>query len=506
MVRRIVLVFGAVLLLVVAVALIRTLRVSYELPDVGPISRVEVEVDVAAERLGEAIGYRTVSYQDSSEFDEEEFEGFISFLERSYPRVHDELARERIGRYTLVYRWDGRRPELDPGLLMGHYDVVPVEDGTVEEWAYPPYAGAIAEGFVWGRGAIDDKSGTLSQFEAAEYLLERGFRPERTLYILANHDEEAQGLTGAARVADSLAARGLELAFAVDEGLPVAEEILPEIESPLAMVGVADKGQLTLRLTAIREGGHSSMPPRETAIGELAKAIRALKDNPMPGRFGGLVQTTFEPLSAELPFVYRMGLANLWLFRPIIESRLSSIPHTNAALRTTVAPTVFQSGVKRNMLPARADAIVNFRIHLDDSVQSVIDYVHRTIDDPDVRIRRLPGSRNPSRVSEIDGWPFREFKQSIWETFGEIPIAPSIFLAASDARHFTGLSDNIYRFRAFRARPSDRTRIHGTDERIAVANYGEMIQFQIQLIRNMTAANEAETAVTAASAPSAAPR
>ena len=145
-----------------------------------------------------------------------------------------------------------------------------------------------------------------------------GYQPEQTVYLLANHDEEAQGLTGAALVADTLTARDVDLAFVVDEGLPVAEEIIPGVASPLALVGVADKGQLTVRLTVVRDGGHSSMPPQETAIGELARAIRALKDNPMPGRLGGLVRTTFDPLSAELPFIYRMGLANLWLFRPII--------------------------------------------------------------------------------------------------------------------------------------------------------------------------------------------
>jgi carboxypeptidase PM20D1 len=476
---------AAVLAVRVGAVLVQTIRVSYDLPDVGPVERAGFDADSAPTRLRAAIRYRTVSHQDSTQFDEEEFSGFISFLERAFPRVHAELQRERIGQYSLLYRWPGTDPELDPGLLMGHYDVVPVEEGTADRWTYPPYSGAIAEGFLWGRGAIDDKSGTLSQFEAAEYLLRQGYQPERTMYLLANHDEEAGGLTGAAQVADTLAVRDVELAFVVDEGLPVAEEIIPGIGSPLALVGVANKGQLTLRLTVRRDGGHSSMPPQETAIGELARAIRALKDDPMPGRFGGLVQTTFDPLSSELPFVYRMGLANLWLFRPIIENRLSRIPHTNAALRTTVAPTVFQAGLKRNMLPARADAIVNFRIHPADSIEQVVEYVRRTIDDPDVHITRLPGAKNASPVSKTDGWPYERFQQSIGEVFGEIPIAPSIFVAASDARHFTGLSDYIYRFRAFRARPADRTRIHGTNERIAVDNYAEMIQFQIRLIRNM---------------------
>lgn len=206
----------------------------------------------------------------------------------------------------------------------------------------------------------------------------------------------------------------------------------------------------------------------------------------MPGRFSGLVQDTFDPVSAELPFVYRMGLANLWLFRPVIERRLSQIPHTNAALRTTVAPTIFQAGMKTNMLPARARAIINFRIHPEDDIQSVLDHVHRTVNNPAVNIRQLDGARNASKISDTNGWAFQQLKRSIWETFGEIPVAPSIFVAASDSRHFQELTDNIYRFRAFRARPSDRGRIHGTDERIAVDHYAAMIQFQMRLLLNVT--------------------
>jgi carboxypeptidase PM20D1 len=206
----------------------------------------------------------------------------------------------------------------------------------------------------------------------------------------------------------------------------------------------------------------------------------------MPARFGELLQRTFEPISAELPFVYRMGLANLWLFRPLIKSRLADVPHTNAAMRTTIAPTLFRAGMKTNVLPAHAEATLNFRIHPQDSIGAVVDHVRSTIDNPSVEVHRLDGAREASFVSDLDASSYRRLKRSIWETFGEIPVAPSMFVAATDSRHFHDLTRDIYRFRPIRARPSDRTRIHGTDERISVDNYLEMIHFQIRLIRNTT--------------------
>lgn len=483
-------VFGLVFV-VAAVVLVRTLRMSYEPFGVNPVERHAFDDAAALKRLSRAVQIQTVTYQDSVTTNHEAFTNFIAFMKDAYPRVHETMERERMGRngYTLLYRWQGQDTTRAPILLMGHYDVVPIEEGTRARWSHPPFGGVRDDGFLWGRGTLDDKSGTLSAFEAAEYLIGTGYQPERTVYLLANHDEETGGNQGAARVADRLEERGITLDFLVDEGMPVAEEIIPSVESPLAMIGVVEKGSLTLRLEVTRDGGHASMPPRQTAIGELASAVHALKQNPMPARFGDLLRRTFEPLSAELPFVYRMGLANLWLFRPVIESRLSDLPHTNAAMRTTIAPTIFQAGTKTNVLPAHAEAFINFRIHPRDSVEGVVNHVHRTIDNPDVEIETPDRARDreASSVSDLTSRSYQQLKRSIWETFGEIPVAPSIFVAATDSRHFHTLARDIYRFRPIRARPSDRTRIHGTDERIRTENYLEMVQFQIRLLKNTTA-------------------
>lgn len=489
MFKRLLLGLVGLLVVLTGVVLVRTTQISHEPSGVNPVERHGFDGDKAISRLSRAVQIPTVSFQDSTDLDHGAFERFADFVESSYPNVHETLERERIGGndYTLLYRWPGSDTTKAPIMLMGHYDVVPVEDGTRDEWRFPPFGGVQAEEYLWGRGTLDDKSSLLSIFEAVEFLLDQDYQPERTVYISANHDEEIGGEQGAARVAEVLEKRGVQFEFLMDEGMPVAEEIIPDVESPLAMIGVAQKGSLTLQLEVTRDGGHASMPPRETAIGELASAVHALKENPLPARFGRLLQGTFKPISSQLPFVYRMGLANLWLFRPVIKSRLAELPAANAALRTTIAPTIFKAGMKTNVLPAHAESTINFRIHPRDSIDAVIDHVRRTINDPNVDIQRVDGARRdrePSVVSEFDTRSFRQLKQSIWETFGDIPVAPSLFVAASDSRYFHNLTRNIYRFRPIRARPSDRKRVHGTDERIHTENYLEMVQFQIRLLKN----------------------
>lgn len=486
MIKRVLLGLLMLLIGVAGIVLVRTALISYEDIDVEPVEQHAFNAERATERLSEALTYRTISREETEAVEAAEFEAFLAFMERVYPQIYGELEVERVGDYTKLYRWEGRDPELKPGMLIGHYDVVPVESGTEADWTHPPFSGAVADGFVWGRGALDDKAGVLSAMEAVEFLLETGFTPRRTLYLAAHHDEEVGGRDGAAQVAALLEARGVELAFLVDEGLPVAEQVMEGITTPLALVGVAEKGFLNLELSIVRQGGHSSMPSEQTTIADLATAMHRLNEHPMPGRFGDLMQQTFAPLAPELPFLYRTGLANLWLFRPLIERQLSTIPHTNAALRSTAAPTIFRAGVKENVLPARASAIVNFRIHPSDTVADIEAHVRHVIANDDIRIRRLPRARNPSVVSDTDAKPFQELRRSITEVFPGVPVAPSLFIATSDARHFRKLTDNIYRFRAIRARPSDQSRIHGTDERIGVDNYLEMVQFQIQLLLNTT--------------------
>lgn len=442
----------------------------------------------AIDRLSRAVQFPTVSNEDTSETDHDVYDAFYEFLIEQYPGLYETAQPMRIGGYSVLYKWEGTRADLRPALLMGHFDVVPVREETNESWAYPPFGGDVEEGFVWGRGTLDDKSGIMSILEAAEFLTEQDFQPERTLYIALHHDEEVGGLRGAKQISEYLEKQGVQLEYLVDEGSPIAEEIIDRIDVPLAMIGVAEKGSVNIELTYRQEGGHSSMPPRQSVISTLSRAVNRIERRPMRGYYRGLIVETFEPLIPYMSFTQRLAFNNTWLFRGIIRWKLGQNPATNAALRTTAAKTIFEAGFKENVLPVDGRVIINFRLHPNNTIEDVVEYVRRTIRNSDIEIRVMERARNPSPVSDTRTRSYQMLEQTIEESFENVLVSPSLFVAASDSRHFHNLTSNIYRFRPIRATHDDRARVHGIDERIRISNYLEMIQFQLQLIRNGSAA------------------
>ncbi len=276
---------------------------------------------------------------------------------------------------------------------MGHYDVVPVKSSADTLWQYSPFKGQVAEGFVWGRGTLDDKGGIMSIMEALEYLTEQDFQPERTFYIALHHDEEVGGVRGAKKVSEHLEKQGIELAYLMDEGLPIAEEIIDNVDVPLAMIGVASKGSINIELTYNQDGGHSSMPPRSSVIGTLSNAVNRIERRPMKASYRGLIVETFEPLIPYMTFTQRLAFNNTWLFRGIIKSKLSNNPATNAALRTTAAKTIFEAGFKENVLPVEGRLIINFRIHPNDTVEDVEQYVRNRINNRNINVRVMDRDR-----------------------------------------------------------------------------------------------------------------
>ena len=444
----------------------------------------DFDTELAISRFSSAIQFATVAVEDTTQIEYDIYDDFITFIQESYPYINEHLKLTMIGGYTMLYKWEGSNSDLKPAAFIGHYDAVPVESGTEDSWTHPPFSGAVEDGFIWGRGAMDDKAGVMSVMEAAEHLLKTGFQPERTFYIALNHDEEIGGLGGALAVSRYLESKGVRLEFLMDEGSPVAENIIDGIDVPLAMIGVAKKGAVNLEFIYRQDGGHSSMPPQVSVIGTLSDAVRRIENNPMRASYRGLIKQTFEPLIPYMSYWQRRAFNNTWLFRRTIERRLSENPATNAALRTTGAVSIFEAGIKENVLPVEGRFVVNFRIHPNDSVQDVIDYARRTIKNPEIEIRVMPRQREPSRVSDINAPQFRMVEKSVREVFEDAVVVPSLFIAGSDSRHFHNIVDNIYRFRPIRATHGDRGRIHGIDERVRDYNYLEIIQFQIQIMKN----------------------
>lgn len=472
------------LLLLGAALSVRALRLTSRQVRVAPVHDVEVDVALAAERLAGALRFPTVSSQEPEATDAAAFDGLRGYLEQAFPLVHARLQRERVGDHSLLFTWSGSDASLLPMLLLSHLDVVPVEPGTEPAWEHAPFAGDVAAGFVWGRGALDDKAGVVGILEAVETLLARDVRPRRTIVLAFGHDEEVGGRRGAVAIAQRLQAARLRFEFILDEGMAIVEGVVPGVEEPVALIGVAEKGYATVRLAAKASGGHSSMPPRETAIGLLSRAIARLESHPMTARFEGVPAELLAALAPELPFGRRLILANLWLFRPLLVRQLASAPNTAALLRTTGAPTMLIAGVKENVLPQRAEALVNFRIRPGDSVAGVLEHVRRTVADPRVEVSLVGDhSSEPSPVSSAASSGFEAIARAVREVEPRALVAPSLVLGATDARHYQALSPAVYRFLPVTLRPDDLPRVHGTNERIAVEDYRRAVRIYVQLLR-----------------------
>lgn len=451
---------------------------------VEPIEAIEIDESAAADRLSRALTFETISHQDPAQFDAEAFEDLHAFLEASYPAVHERLEHEKVADYSLLYHWPGSDESARPILLMSHLDVVPVEPGTEPDWVHPPFSGEISEGFIWGRGTLDDKGGVLGILEAVEYLIGQGFEPTRPIYLAFGHDEEIGG-AGNAQIALLLRGRGVRFEYVLDEGSAIVDGVIDGVTQPVALVSLAEKGYTSVELTVEHQGGHSSMPPPQTAVGIIAAAVHKLETHPFSAELREPASLMLDYLGPEMPPTQRVALANRWLTAPAVAWKFAANPTTNASVRTTTAATIIGGGIKDNVLPTKARAVVNFRILPGDSVDGVLEHVQRVVDDKRVHVSHDSGqSSEPSRVSSIESPAFETLHRTIREVFPDVLVSPALTVGATDSRHYEGIADDVYRFIPMRMYPDDLSRFHGTNERIGIDNYAEIIRFYVQLLRN----------------------
>lgn len=435
---------------------------------------IDIDGEKAAERLSQAVRFPTVSSDLSLAATVAAFRQFHIHLRREYPLVHSRLSREEVG-LSLLYTWKGKNPSAPALMLAAHQDVVPPGDPAA--WQELPFGGKITQSQIWGRGTLDDKVSVLGILEAVEALLAKGFEPERTIYLAFGHDEETGGDEGAKKIAKLLAGRNVRLATVLDEGGFVTVGMMPGLNAPLAIVGTAEKGYANLELSAVSQGGHSSVPPKKTVIGSLARALDKLVEDPMPSKLVSPAREMFAALTPHLTFGRRVALANLWLFQPFVVGALESLPTTAATVRTTQAPTVFQSGEKDNVLPATGRAIVNYRLLPGDTETDVISHAKRVIADDSVSLRIVPPFNTPSRVSSPDSKEFKALAATTQTLFPGAVVVPALSLGGTDSRHYEEIADQTYRFLPIPFTDADTRRMHGLDERVGVADYARLIRF-----------------------------
>ena len=470
---------GVAVLLLALILGINTWRSSSKQIEVQALPELAVNTDAVAEHLAGAVRPRTIFSFLTPDLGSAEFEKLHRHLEASYPNVHRVLKREKINAHGLLYTWVGKDPKAKPILLLAHQDVVPIAPGTETLWQQPPFDGVRKDGFVWGRGAWDNKSNLISQLESVEMLIVSGFQPARTVYFALTHDEEVSR-HDAQTITELLIARGIKLDFVLDEGLMVTEGVLPGIAKPVAMIGVAEKGYLTVELKAAATPGHSSMPPAKgtSAIAQITAALSQLENQQFPAKVSGVGKQLLETVAPEMDGIARVVMSNLWLFEPLVRSQLDRAGGSSAAmLRTTTALTIVHAGNKENVLPGVAEATVNFRLMPGDTETTVLAHVKQVIANDAIEVKALSNSSDPSPVVPTKAPAYQLLNLTIREIFPGTLVAPGLMIAATDSRRFVPVSDQILKFSPVRAKKEDMPRFHGTNERISETNLVEMVRF-----------------------------
>ena len=434
----------------------------------------------AASHLSQAVQIKTVSNQNAADNQIAEWDKLHAWLASTYPKSHAAMKRELLGQ-TLVYTWLGSDPAAQPIIMMAHQDVVPVTAGTEQDWKYQPFAGTIAEGAVWGRGTVDDKGSLVALFEAMEALAVQGYKPKRTIYIVSGHDEEVGG-TGAEAAAALLKSRGVKALFTLDEGGLITADT-PVINAPAMMIGVAEKGYVTLRVTANSVGGHSSMPPKEIGTVNLAKAVVAINDNQFPLELRGPASSMIDVLAAKAGGMTKVAVANKWLLGGLVTKQMAGNPSAAASLHTTIAPTMLQGSPKENVLPQSASALIIYRIAPWDSSAKVLEKARAVTAGLGVEVNfteRKPGEPSPVSSSTSQGWQM--IVASAQAGFPGVIASPYLVVAGTDSKHMTGVSDDVYRFQAISLSTGEVKMIHGTNEHMTITNLSSLITFYTRLI------------------------
>lgn len=470
---------AAIFVILILVVVIRTLAFRPQKKKVRTVTPVTVDEKRATEELAAMIRCRTVSDTDPTREDAAEFEKFEKLLPTLYPSVFTTCEHIAIDERAILLRWRGKS-EKEPTVLMSHYDVVSVEESG---WTHAPFDGIIEEGVLYGRGTLDTKVTLAAALHASEALIKTGFVPTHDIYFAFSGNEEISG-GGAPAIVDYFEQNGIALGAVFDEGGAVVENVFPGVKIPSAMVGIAEKGMMNLEFSVNAAGGHASAPPPVTPIGRLSRACCRVESNPAPMQLSKPAAQMFDTLPRHSTLLYRTIFANLWIFRPVLDLICKkSGGEMNALVRTTVAYTQMQGSKGMNVLPAKATMLANLRLAPGDTEQAVLARMRHIIKDDSVALR-VVGGHAPSRVSRTDVEPYERLCAAIEGTWQNTLVTPYLMVACSDSRHYSKISDRVYRFSAMALSKKERASIHGNDECIPVETITKAVEFYTRLLLN----------------------
>ncbi|MGN0521388.1 MAG: M20/M25/M40 family metallo-hydrolase [Eubacterium sp.] len=442
----------------------------------------------AQENLTKAIRIKTISHENDSETDWGEFEKFHSFLRESFPLIHKNLEIENVSKASLLFYWKGTDETLDPIAFLAHQDVVPVAKGTEEDWVHPAFEGFNDGEFIWGRGALDMKNHLICLMESVETLLEEGYQPKRGVYLCLGHNEEivAGHDNGAQEIAALLEKKGVHLDSVIDEGgAMLSAKVKGILDANLTGIGVAEKGYADFKVTVKAKGGHSSQPPKHTAIGKLSKKVLTLENHQFKAKIMPFVYNLFTDIGRHTSYIGRLVFCNLWLLKPLLLKVMTKIPPAASLVRTTTGVTMASGSPAANVLPEKASVTINFRIMPGESIEDVRRHIEKYMGGDDVEIEFVKG-KEPSLISPTDTRAFDTLRRLSVSIDEKNIVAPYLVMGGTDAYNYENVCSNIYRFAPFTVDTALLLTTHSTNERIPVEQLTQGITFFKRYIRIMS--------------------
>ncbi|MBR6556434.1 MAG: M20/M25/M40 family metallo-hydrolase [Clostridia bacterium] len=426
----------------------------------------------AAETLSQLISFKTLSVSE----EDSEFVRQNVYIRERFHLLCSRLSVSAVDGRGLLCRWKGADESLRPVLFCAHTDVVPAGAG----WSHEPFAGTRENGYIYGRGAVDCKGPAVALLEAVEHLLASGFSPRRDVYFELGYDEETGAKLGAGRMAKYFREKGIEFEMVLDEGDPVMESS-PWTAQPAAFVDVAEKGVVTMRITAYAQPGHASRPSARSCAAELAEAVARIETAKFRPRLTRTTRAFFRELAPYMNPLDKFLYANFWLFRPLLLHKICRDPYKNAILRSTAAVTMLYGGKAPNVLPEKLEAIVSIRVLQGQNTDDIISFYRTLLSGLEVELT-IDKDSEPSAESDADSHYFRTVSRTVREHFGDIPVIPSLLASATDGRKFEGIAQQVYSFVPLRLSAEELSAAHGPEERIPVAELGRAVEFYRDLI------------------------
>lgn len=431
----------------------------------------------------------------------EEFEKFHGYLNETFPLVHKHLKLEKINKFGLVYTWEGSDPQKKPIMLTAHYDVVPIQEVTLDQWTFPPFEGGYDGKYLYGRGVSDCKDLLVGLMESVELLLSEGkFSPERTIILAFGYDEEAAG-TGAEEISKHLVSKyGKDSIFQIiDEGNSGYVEANGQ---KFILPATGEKGHLNSVIEIFTPGGHSSIPPKHTSIGYLSKLVSLIEDK----EFDSII-TNANPVLNQLQCVAEhSSTIDKDLKKNILTAHLDKSANKKVLefmrqdleskylVTTSQAVDMTFGGVKSNALPEMASVLINHRIAVEESVAStgkkVLDQIMAFAETYDLgvisndvvmREKTKGGYINYVFDEPLEPAPVTPVGDEIWNLFGgslrhlyedlvfpdqndTYIVAPYISTGNTDTKSYWDLTPNIFRYAP--GLPTPHGNIHSVDERL----------------------------------------